>query len=1226
MPNNRGILSSISNDFRENLLNRNIISKIIDKGNLSALLNNIGNFTSVSSTPNYVRSSEDIETLGSLFRIDNVKKNKIQPEDYHYSNTNISSPTQFNEIEGIYSIDSAKLSDSDDQQVIRDLNLINNIFISDNPSLDLKSITDVVKPTSQVGEYGYNKSKLIDEAGDSREKNSILNKYYDTQQQIVSSISVLNAEPTTQFTNYIDRLNNMKSIGLGLSPSNVLNNLLGGVTPNTIGTPSPFFDIQSVLRGRDLTSETELGIIGNEQLGYHLQQNIAFNTRRETLGRLNTNPTNIVMGQPLIQPDYTITVSKDGGQILSYAQRILGVTIPVSFISSDASIFTEDVGNVGNVTRTNSLLGNTGNGQIEALLYNISRNEYAPGYINPKDIDKSPIPYLYAYYTGEGDVQSINDFIIGGRLVTVDKWDKTQDFPELSNIKSRLDTGNPLDVTASSDDIGFTYSNPENPTSDTVDVKGYKKSIISKTKELFNIGKIETLLTSRSQISKNDDISSNVNGYTSKGSGVVKFNGVSQESNPQEMFSRTYDVFKQYDRVSRLQKKSGILPNGGINERRNHLWSVLDDNGFIKMAPYKGALVDDITKIKKYMFSIENLAWADDLSMLSEEEQGNGDPDATNPIKGRIMWFPPYDISFTDNTSVDWEKTNFIGRGEPVLTYNNTIRTGNLQFKIIIDHPSYLNGDGVKTLDNITLTSLLSGEADIDEFAFTENEKVAVDLENQVKQDENPTSPPQQPKRFCIFFPPFSSNMNYITDTDGYESGTNPSNTFDYTFDSGLTGPNSPSQSGGGNTFVTDSNSLNRSFIDRMSTLANDIDTLKENNWPYLLKVEVENSEDGSLSNKRITAVENYLSSNFGAQFFLPKRGGVLKVDKNSTLEDYKQLSRVCVTFERNITSIINKPAPKIKTQQIKKTIAKKRRYEEKSFFDKLGQNDKFIYDKISDSIKHFHPAFHSITPEGFNSRLNFLHQCTRQGPTKDRTSIDGKRPDNLAFGRPPICILRIGDFYHTKIAIDTMNMSFDPLVWDMNPEGIGVQPMICTVDLNFTFIGGSSLQGPISRLNNAVSFEFFANTQIYDDRAYTWKEGKLQRDYDNQEDIGSTVDSLTESQPPIDQVAVAEAEVNTSAASSTQQSKNPNEIDIISLDNNTNIGIIELIKNQTSKTAKGTITFQSAQVSLEITDNSDDKALVELLLESFNDALFTQGGIRSKVKIKGYGLEFIFN
>ena len=145
-------------------------------------------------------------------------------------------------------------------------------------------------------------------------------------------------------------------------------------------------------------------------------------------------------------------------------------------------------------------------------------------------------------------------------------------------------------------------------------------------------------------------------------------------------------------------------------------------------------------------------------------------------------------------------------------------------------------------------------------------------------------------------------------------------------------------------------------------------------------------------------------------------------------------------------------------------------------YFMEIKEDDSFLYDSLKDKLRNFHPAFHSITPEGFNTRITFLQQCGRQGPS----FIDPNQPQNTAFGRPPVCILRLGDFYHTKIIIDTINFTFDPLQWDLNPEGIGVQPMLCNVDLNFKFIGGSTLQGPLSALQNAVSYNFFANTALY--------------------------------------------------------------------------------------------------------------------------------------------------
>jgi hypothetical protein len=90
----------------------------------------------------------------------------------------------------------------------------------------------------------------------------------------------------------------------------------------------------------------------------------------------------------------------------------------------------------------------------------------------------------------------------------------------------------------------------------------------------------------------------------------------------------------------------------------------------------------------------------------------------------------------------------------------------------------------------------------------------------------------------------------------------------------------------------------------------------------------------------------------------------------------------------------------------------------------------------------------------------------------------------NLAFGRPPVCVLRIGDFYYTKIIINSLNIQYETPQWDLNPEGIGVMPMFAKINIDFAFIGGSDLSGPIARLQNAVSFNYYANTSVYDDRA----------------------------------------------------------------------------------------------------------------------------------------------
>jgi hypothetical protein len=115
------------------------------------------------------------------------------------------------------------------------------------------------------------------------------------------------------------------------------------------------------------------------------------------------------------------------------------------------------------------------------------------------------------------------------------------------------------------------------------------------------------------------------------------------------------------------------------------------------------------------------------------------------------------------------------------------------------------------------------------------------------------------------------------------------------------------------------------------------------------------------------------------------------------------------------------------------------------------------------------------------------LHQCTRQGATIGRTGNDLGVSGNMAFGRPPVCVLKLGDFYNTKILIDSVTITYEDTQWDLNPKemgGIGIQPLMAKVSLNFVFLGGSDIGAPISRLQNAVSFNYYANQSEYDNRA----------------------------------------------------------------------------------------------------------------------------------------------
>ena len=217
----------------------------------------------------------------------------------------------------------------------------------------------------------------------------------------------------------------------------------------------------------------------------------------------------------------------------------------------------------------------------------------------------------------------------------------------------------------------------------------------------------------------------------------------------------------------------------------------------------------------------------------------------------------------------------------------------------------------------------------------------------------------------------------------------------------------------------------------------------------------------------------------------------------------------------QNDPTAVPKPAPTVDIiKKIKEGITKKilrGLLSECDYFEVIKQEAPMVYDSFKEKIKYFNPAFHSTTPEGLNARLTFLNQCVRPGETIPTIGTDGKPKYNDAvntsFGAPPVLILRLGDFVNSKIIPTTLSFTYDPLVFDMNPEGIGIQPMIANVSLNFNIIGGMGLARPVEQLQNALSFNYYANTEIYDERS-VWTEDTSALDK-------SVVDAILASQTP---------------------------------------------------------------------------------------------------------------
>ena len=217
----------------------------------------------------------------------------------------------------------------------------------------------------------------------------------------------------------------------------------------------------------------------------------------------------------------------------------------------------------------------------------------------------------------------------------------------------------------------------------------------------------------------------------------------------------------------------------------------------------------------------------------------------------------------------------------------------------------------------------------------------------------------------------------------------------------------------------------------------------------------------------------------------------------------------------QNDPTAVPKPAPTVDIiKKIKEGISKKilrGLLSECDYFEVIKQEAPMVYDSFKEKIKYFNPAFHSTTPEGLNARLTFLNQCVRPGETIPTIGTDGKPKYNDAvntsFGAPPVLILRLGDFVNSKIIPTSLSFTYEPLLFDMNPEGIGIQPMIASVTLNFNIIGGMGLAKPVEQLQNALSFNYYANTEIYDERS-VWTEDTSALDK-------SVVDAILASQTP---------------------------------------------------------------------------------------------------------------
>jgi len=712
---------------------------------------------------------------------------------------------------------------------------------------------------------------------------------------------------------------------------------------------------------------------------------------------------------------------------------------------------------------------------------------------------------------------------------------------------------------------------PEGDTKET----GFKKgSILDETQRLINsvpvsgAKRLTHVGNAMNQLSKvfND-------GYKemTKGSRVMKFvdkNGTQVGVEYGRVFAKDIPYLTYNNLQSTVANNSGLETNGNI---RKFSYSVLDSTYNLNIAPLGGEASTNIKdkKVKKYMFSIENLAWRNtpEYDALPDCEKG--------PNGGRIMWFPPYDVSLaTETSNPKFNANNFLGRPEPIYTYENTDRTGSISWNIIVDHPSISNLIVKKVLENTdpdtatqVVASFFAGcqKYDIYELAKRYNTLSRTTIEelyqevlqsNQTTEDQKkqaldeagdtgPENISESPSDVLGSF--INTGFYFPFVFSGTESTTNYKLIYDYYLSSK-------------SSYVNISNLVPMNiFFDNVltgnytavSSLREQIKQILENDQGIIEitlngtkipgradSVSISNAwfdsavlffTESVLSNNK--TISNYVSEgkiifkkeNLGTENTLSglttSQGVGDSINCNQPNGAFNQfsfesaacravrISNIIVTPSKpsqssgpETTSDDNIPNPDAKTglkpkpetsiDTKKQSVSKKIIRElltECNYFEVIQQTDKVIYESIKEKFKFFNPAFHSITPEGLNSRLVFLNQCVRPGRTIPvKSEPEGSEITdsfNTNFGAPPVLILRFGDFYNTKIIPNSLSIQYENLL-DINPEGIGVQPMIAKVTLGYSMIGGHGLKGPVEKLQNALSFNYYANTEMYDERA----------------------------------------------------------------------------------------------------------------------------------------------
>ena len=299
------------------------------------------------------------------------------------------------------------------------------------------------------------------------------------------------------------------------------------------------------------------------------------------------------------------------------------------------------------------------------------------------------------------------------------------------------------------------------------------------------------------------------------------------------------------------------------------------------------------------------------------------------------FYFPPYIHSYSDSYGANWNEIHFLGRPEPIFTYNNSSREGTISFIVLTDYSQGLtigtdyNSD---SLGPVTINNSIRN--------FTDND-VARNKSKQFNQEENLAQ--QQ-----VVINTIQQQTQII------DNGTSA-------------GANNSSDEAVASSIIADA--------------FKDLHSLEKS-----LNIALANANSSS----------NYSETN-------PINGNVntLLITKRSGDSGDGDIDTKAEDSVKRINEMI-------------KSLA-------------------------------FQPSFFSGDKVDFKTKMDFLAKLTR--PAKaDQCS-------GFSFTKPPVCRIRLGDWWNNDIVVSTVNFSYEDSPWTLDDTGV-VQPMWATVSMNFKFVG----------------------------------------------------------------------------------------------------------------------------------------------------------------------------